>query len=278
MKTIKLIICVLLMSSFANAQELTSKKGIPILPQKGDWGVGVNAKPFLNYVGNIFNGSTNNSTNFNLINANTLMGKYYLTDTKALRFKFCLNTQNETLKNNVKKDGQNNFEITVTDINNHSYTNIMLSAGLEKRKGYGRLQGFYGSELALSFFNESNSYKYGNSFDSTNVTPLSTTSFSSHLSNSSAIRTINRKTGLGFGVSVRGFVGVEYFIAPKISLGGEFGYAVSFTYNNGYKEKDELWDSAKKTAKTFVEEKGGSMKINTNADDFGGAIFLMIHF
>ena len=45
----------------AFAQDLTSKKGEPILPEAGDWGISTDATPFLNYAGNFFGKSAFNS-------------------------------------------------------------------------------------------------------------------------------------------------------------------------------------------------------------------------
>ncbi len=44
----------------AFAQDLTSKKGEPILPEANDWAISMDATPIFNFVGNAFNGNTNN--------------------------------------------------------------------------------------------------------------------------------------------------------------------------------------------------------------------------
>ncbi|MES2681013.1 MAG: hypothetical protein V4635_14060, partial [Bacteroidota bacterium] len=72
----------LLMFVFANyamlGQDLTSKKGEPILPEKGDWAIGIDATPFLNYIGNFF-GTPNSAPSFTwLTNNNTIVGKYFI--------------------------------------------------------------------------------------------------------------------------------------------------------------------------------------------------------
>ena len=37
----------------AFAQDLTSKRGEPILPEAGDYMIGIDANPFLNYIGRL---------------------------------------------------------------------------------------------------------------------------------------------------------------------------------------------------------------------------------
>jgi hypothetical protein len=46
-------------------------------------------------------------------------------------------------------------------------------------------------------------------------------------------RIIERNNGSTFMFGVRGFVGVEYFILPKISLGGEFGWGLGLGTTTG---------------------------------------------
>ena len=63
-------------TSFA---QLTSKSGETILPEADDWSVGIEATPFLNYIGNAFNGSLGNGApTWNFLNANqTIIGKMW---------------------------------------------------------------------------------------------------------------------------------------------------------------------------------------------------------
>src|SRR5947207_15841020 len=72
-------------SSFA--QELKSKKDEVILPEAGDWSIGVDATPFLNYVGNFIGGNgLNTAPTWNFLNGNnTIIGKMYSTETMAYR-------------------------------------------------------------------------------------------------------------------------------------------------------------------------------------------------
>jgi hypothetical protein len=42
------------------------------------------------------------------------------------------------------------------------------------------------------------------------------------------VRVLENKIGANWLFGVRGFIGVEYFFAPKISLSGEFGYMLSY--------------------------------------------------
>jgi len=99
------------------------------------------------------------------------------------------------------------------------------------------LQGYYGGDVLISFSNSGREFTYGNALnDSTSVTAL-TTNFETDTEDSYNIgndtygntaRFNSVKDGSVFGLTLRGFAGVEYFIFPKISLAGEFGWGVTF--------------------------------------------------
>ena len=61
------------------AQELKSKKEEMILPEAGDWGLAIDADPFLRYAGNFFGKTTTNAApTFNFFTtANTITGRYF---------------------------------------------------------------------------------------------------------------------------------------------------------------------------------------------------------
>ena len=58
MKKTVLVIALALGISGAFAQDLTSKKGEPMLPEANDWAISLNADPIFTFVGNAFSGAT----------------------------------------------------------------------------------------------------------------------------------------------------------------------------------------------------------------------------
>jgi hypothetical protein len=241
----------------AFAQDLTSKKGEPILPEAGDWAIAVDATPFLNYAGNLFGKTANNTAptwNF-FTNAQTITGKYFQDAETAyrgsLRIGMNSNTQRnmvvDQLKNAAVSPTANGFPTPIAEVENkwrRSNTVIGLAAGIEKRKGKTRLQGYYGGEAGIYMAMQKDKFTYGNALAatanaSTNVNVSSTDAFAG-ANNLSSLNNINGvtsnggrateiKTGTVFSFGVRGFIGAEYFILPKISLGGEFGWGIGLT-------------------------------------------------
>lgn len=57
MKKSLLVIALASATTFASAQDMNSKRGTPILPEPGDYSIGIDAVPFLEYFGNLMNGS-----------------------------------------------------------------------------------------------------------------------------------------------------------------------------------------------------------------------------
>jgi hypothetical protein len=134
-----------------------------------------------------------------------------------------------------------------------------LAGGYEFRRGYNRLQAFYGGEAAINYYNSSQKYEYGNDFSATNLAPTTTTDFASQSTASVASRTLEMKTGGSVGFGLGAFFGVEYFIAPKISIGGELGLGLAFKAAPKGETTTETWDAVNNQVKeTTVEQYSAS--------------------
>ena len=209
MKKKVLLIAALFTAGLSFAQDgLTSKKGVPILPEAGDWAIGFDASSLLNYGGNLLNGSAGNSLDpMGDINATTIYGKYFVDANKAYRGMVRIGFGSKTITGNVPD--ANDPSATVVNDTIASGLNITLGGGIEMRRGKGRLQGVYGPIAMITLGTASTEYTYGN-------VP-------------SAARVVADKQGSTFGITVGGFGGVEYFFAPKISVGAEVMWGINFT-------------------------------------------------
>lgn len=245
----------------AFAQDLTSKKGEPFLPEAGDYAVSIDATPFLNYAGNFFGKTANNSApTWNFLNGNnTITGKYFKDATTAYRVGIRLGFGSTTDKRNVAALPTSTvvayptLDATAENVHKQSKTNVGISVGLEKRKGKTRLQGFYGADLGIYFGSTKNKYTYGNALagnatagSAVNVTAADdfgtgnvTATVLSNGQQGSARATV-MKSGATVSVGVRAFVGAEYFIAPKVSIGGEFGWGLGVSMTGKSKS---TWES-----------------------------------
>jgi hypothetical protein len=276
-------------TSIATAQDepLTNKNGQEILPKAGDFAIGFNALPVFYFVGNTFNGNLsntfigNNKFVSNLGN-NVLFGKYMLTEKSAIRMHLRIANNKFTNKNFVYDDTKNSPDSMVTDqvsIVNQQY---ILGGGYEMRRGRGRLRGIFGGEAFIGVGNNNQrKYSYGNNFGILNPAPTATTwNNGGGIATSGPIadREISRTGATSFTFGIRPFVGVEYFFAPCISLGAEFGWSLSFTNVGDATSTFEYYEASTGNTVNRQAHVAGNNTFNIDTDNFNGALFLMFYF
>lgn len=253
-------------------EPLRGKKGQLILPEKGNIGLSVNVVPLFHWLGNSFNANSSNlyaSGNrfFNILGSSVIMGRWMTSDKNALRV--ALGFGHNHLYDVYHYNDQ------VVDTRTGSVGAYVLNIGAERRGGKGRLQGYYGIDFIVGLRTEgANVYTYGNNFSSSNPNLIST-NWGSNIRGNDRVLTQDTKVTVSAGI--RPFVGVEYFLAPKISIGAEFGG--SFVYSGTFRAKEtiELYTGS---ASSVVREQytGGGSQFNAYMDNMGGAIFMNFYF
>jgi hypothetical protein len=270
-----------------DSEPLKNKKGKIILPQKGDFALGFNAIPIFTFIGNTFNGNTfNNSMGNNkfasMFGQNTIFGKYFISNKNAIRIDFRVGVHTGNFKNDVVNDYANSPDSTVVDIARLTNQNYTLGAGYEWRLGKGRLQGVVGAEGVFTFASATKGkYEYGNAFSDGNAAPMSTTwnNFGNVLANGAlGERITSMKGGNTWGLGARVFAGIEYFIAPKISLGAEFGWSAMYSQTGKGKSGFDSWDAVNNVVHHRDKTTSGSNRFDADTDNFNGALYLMFHF
>jgi hypothetical protein len=279
--------------STTEAPVLKSRKGEPYLPVTDEWALGVSANPFLDYLGNFVNGTDGNSApsfNYadNIANRIAVFGKLMKDEHTAYRIRFNVGVGSRTNKAVVVQNQLNPdpaFPAFTEDWQKVNTTSIVIAPGIEKRRGSTRLQGVYGAELVIGYNSSKVTYDYGNTM-SADFPGVITNNFGSNIvvgppANATA-RVTEDKTGASFLVGARGFIGVEYFIAPKISLGGEFGYMFGFQSLAKSTITSESFDGADlsiRETKTDVFRNGnGVNSIGIGLDNLNGSINLLFYF
>jgi hypothetical protein len=311
MKKKVLIVTTLLSAMLTHAQEaapaddqvLKNKKGFEILPKKGDIGIGFNTIPILD----MFLGTLNRATPFagssNVVSYvqasnNQIVGKYFLNAKTAIRVRFGINTLSGSMINQVQnaevmykatlgtQDDINAASlIRVDDKLKFSKNNTLLTVGYEKRRGYRRLQGVYGAEIGFGTNGSKQSVEYGNKFSdqypvqyTTNFNTFNVATENPVGAGRTAVRTLEQKNRGGIRFGVRGFIGIEYFIFSKISIGAEYGWAYSITTRKGTTSKQEVYNNGQKGPEVIIED------VNTDTteklkgfsvDNNNGSVFSM---
>ena len=160
----------------------------------------------------------------------------------------------------------------VSDERTQKINQNAVGAGVEFRRGHNRLQGYYGGEAIVSWGNTKDSISYGNDLSQSNATPTSTNFLGL---NNNARRVLSRESNQIFGWGVRAFGGVEYFIAPKISIGAEFGWGLQVTNRKNNKTTYERYTLE---YEVYTIEDGNTSTINLDTDNFDGSINVFFHF
>ena len=224
MKTL-LFICMSFVYTFCFSQ-MTSKNGHIILPESGDWAIQMDATSLINTALNaldIMNDNGYNAPSINYVSGynNTIVGKYYNSEKSAIRVKFSITSYNESTKifgdnqTTIATENQDNVESNIhIRTEAESYWNVVIGAGKEFRKGHNRLQGFYGAEGYIMLGNGDEGFTNTNIDYEFNTQDFGSGAYLNY-----------EKNDVSFALGLRGFVGIEYFPAPKISIGAEFGWS-----------------------------------------------------
>lgn len=274
-------------------------------PEAEDWALSIDATPFLNYFGNFIGGEDANAApTWDFLTTNQqITGKYFVSSDMAYRGSLRLGFASNSVVNNVLNRSIDpsdfpdypNLPEQVENKMSMTMTNIGLSGGVEWRKGEGRLQGYYGAELGVSFSTQSVKYEYGNELtlpDDNNPVSVDPDDEFAGADNvdtdpfGNPSRVLESKSGGIFGIGARGFVGAEYFILPKFSIGGEFGLGLFLqTTGSSFTAEESVGTVNGNPELGVVEREGGSatnfgFDADSNNTVFGpaGTLRLTFHF
>lgn len=220
---------------------LTSKKGEAYLPEAGDWAIGVDANPLFNYVGNLANGTSGQSYGgFNWFAPNqAIYGKMFKDEKTAYRAMLRIGF-GSTKNSSTNKYFTNPSDLDATDYVDEVKTSnrqIVLGFGIEKRRGNTRIQGVYGAQLYLAFGGGSTTNTYGLALSDS----AAATASNNIPTSAAGARVLEVKNGSTFGLGVNGFIGVEWFFAPKVSLGAEYTWGLAMNTSGESTTTSEWW-------------------------------------
>jgi|JI10StandDraft_1071094.scaffolds.fasta_scaffold248304_2 hypothetical protein len=293
MKHTLVAILILCVSAF-RAQDLLSKNGEPILPEAKDWSIGLDASKFFKNFAFDFTS-----------NAQTINGKYFIDAKTAYRFGLRLGfnswTSKEFVTDRVAATSSVSAFPAQVAVKENSWRRsngvVGLGFGIEKRRGKTRLQGFYGAEGSVFVSVSNDKFTYGNALNASALNTVGVDTVGDAMRSpvfgkaanvqkvaiqgvSGYSRMLERKNGLGFSLGARAFVGADYFVLPKMSIGGEFGWGFAFTLVG---RSETTWESigqstiqgasAASVKPTTVDgSQSSSFKLDTdNYNSIGGA-------
>jgi hypothetical protein len=240
MKRKVLFVASLFLATATFAQDgLTSKKGEAYLPEAGDWSIGFDASALTQYVGNMANAGTNSALTAPWMDqvGQEIRFKMFKDETTAyrLRARIGMSSEAKDTYGMYNPDGlattADEEFITNEKINNGF--NVVLGAGIEKRRGNTRIQGYYGGEVFFGLLG-------GKKTTTSTGSVLSDTYTNSHTDYDTGRQTeLVEESRLTIGL--QGFIGVEWFFAPKVSLGAEYTWGLNMNSYGETSETREYW-------------------------------------
>lgn len=278
------------------AQEASAPAKKQYVPEEGDFGLSVSLNPILKYVGNAFNNSDNNSLESlggepfakyqgrfkdkDLLPDVSIMGKYMLTDEWGLRANIGLNLGAIYDREYVQDDkaiAQNGLsEDKVIDQTKTTKNGVSIMVGGEYRKGEKRIQGVFGMGLLFALQNSKTIYTYGNEMTTVNQTP-STSSIGALNGTKRTLMTNGEGADVYTGIT--GSAGIEYFIAPKISLGAEVNLSAYYVFRSQRRSVYEEYNPQKEVIEEKTERiKPRSREFHLGTESIGGALTLNFYF
>jgi hypothetical protein len=259
--------------AFAGAQTLTTKAGNAILPEDGDWSISFDASP----LGTIFRDSGPSALSSSFLDNFTIVGKMMTSSNTAFRAKLRIGSHSHKQDGFSDQTGSTTTPAaTVTDTKKESSMNITLGGGIQKYRGKGRVQGYYGAEAYIMLGSSKTTYDYGNAITSAAPNP-DRTDFGTNIS-FPGVYTTEDKGGSSFGFGVRGFIGAEYFFAEKMSFGFEYGWGPSISSTGEGEATAEYYDATTSGPKTSSGKTGGSSDFLIDVDNASGMVAFSLYF
>ncbi|GAO29373.1 hypothetical protein [Geofilum rubicundum] len=253
----------------------TKRVASDYFPKAGDIGIGFDAAPFLNYLGNAFNGTQGNTLK---LGDNTLYFRYFLTDRSAARLALRINSNKEVNNFYVADDAaqvtdplsQNQVEDRRTELSN----TYELRAGYQAFRGRNRLRGFFGGDLFFHYNKYSEAFEYGNNMNELNPSPTTAA-----YAGSPARRPLNTNSGATVSLGLGAFTGAEYYIMPNVCIGAELGliYAQSLGSQRNA-QYETMVNSLYVVEDVEIAPGDRSRNLDTSFPSSYGNLYLMIQF
>lgn len=201
------------------------------LPKAGDLGLSVSANP----LSQIATGVSPTSTQ-PLV---SISGKYMVSDKSALFLNvgwiYNYNHNNYYANDDAALYLDPFSRAKVIDTRENQITGLNVSFGGERRIGKGKVQGVFGGGIMYAFSYYDSRYSYGNAITSINQHP--STNHGNSLTGVPGFNylrpthTFSSAPTHQFGLV--GYAGVEWFVAPKISVGARINLSATYFWAQG---------------------------------------------
>lgn len=247
------------------------------LPQAGDFAFSISANPFVNFVGNMFNGSTANRFNNKKIGGGaytlnddylqplvSMAGKYMITDHFGVRLNvgwmYSYNNESFYTRDDAAHYLNPLSHAKVTDRHIYSNGGGSFNAAAEYRIGNRRIQGVVGGGLIYAFSIQRERFSYGNGITELNPTPTVNENMMSAGCMAPDMEGFAQQRYLSFYqgdpthyFGLMGFVGFEWFLCPWFSLGAEVNLSALYRWRQELYYEAEGFNTITGQKETWTE-------------------------
>ena len=267
------ILCVFVMNVFAQQAQTSAQQNdySEYLPEAGDMAISLNLAPFLNvFADNTIDGRIGgDSYNSDLI---SIAIKYMVTDNFAMRlnlgWSYLYNRDNYFVQDDKAVFLNPLSQAKVTDSYISQNSGVSATIAGEYRFGSRRIQGYVGGGLTYALSSYSMNLYYGNAMTELNQNPTTYEDYSAYIPGFSSARfTKVSNNGLDFNhhAGVVAFVGFEWFVAKKVSVGAEVNVSAIASWGNLQYATLEGYNTLSEKVETWTE----LFKPSSFAFDFG---------
>lgn len=267
------LVCVFAMNVFAQQAQTAAqpKDYSEYLPEAGDMAISLNLAPFLNvFADNAIDGRIGgDSYNSDLI---SIAAKYMVTDNFAVRlnvgWSYLYNRDNYYVQDDAAVFLNPLSQAKVTDSYITKNSGASITAAAEYRFGSRRIQGYVGGGLTYALSYYSMNLYYGNAMTELNQNPTTYEDYSAYIPGFASARyTKVANNGLDFNhhAGVVAFLGFEWFVAKKVSVGAEVNISAIASWGNVQYATLEGYNTLSEKVETWTE----LFKPSSFAVDFG---------
>ncbi len=241
------------------------------LPETCKFSIGLDLTPLLNFAGNIFNGTSDQTLDdiggepISVINTTitqptvSFIGRYMIYNDLAIRANIGVMISNQTNNYYVVDDSAVALDplstSKVIDSESTSSRGGSIAVAVEKRLGERRIQGVFSAGVVYGFATTSIKYNYGNGI--TEINQIPTTNSDNYTTVSTAMPNVritnDYLTSGSHAVGLVTSLGFEYFVAPKVSIGAEVNIVAIYSFTNGQAAQYEGYNTYTKKVETHTE-------------------------
>lgn len=247
----------------------------------GYFGIGIDATPFLSFLGNMANNTVNNSLDFN---DNTLYFRYFIMDHAAIRLNFNIHSYKNSITHFIRDD--NAFINDPLSRKQVEDRRINYNDSYSVRAGYqhffntkSRLRGFAGADVGYAYMKEHYVYEYGNVMNEFNPRPTTVFNWTTGVASPQANRTLENVDRLTHTMLAGAFTGAEYVFLDVFAIGLEVGVLYGMGIPGKQYEINETMSGTIYVEETIVKRQDTRTRFFESTKPYTyGNLYLVFHF